>query len=162
MFAHCYLVLFKKSLQHIEIALETFQSCFVFIFTILKQQVFIIRFLCHFKYSIVYRSLDHIYDVADIWQQKAAFQRWSDILIYQTWISWIVFSQEVIHCKKSIVQLSDSSPNLFLIYPEITWALSTQLEHIHKKFEINWTTIKGIAVSHEEKWYPAILRVICL
>ena len=33
--------------------------------------------------------------------------------------------------------------NLCLIYFKITWALSTLLEHMHKKFEINQTKIKG-------------------
>ena len=33
--------------------------------------------------------------------------------------------------------------NLCSIYFKITWALSTLLEHMHKKFEINWTKIKG-------------------
>ena len=33
--------------------------------------------------------------------------------------------------------------NLCLIYFKITCALTIQLEHMHKKFEINWTKIKG-------------------
>ena len=33
--------------------------------------------------------------------------------------------------------------NLCLIYFEITWALAILLEHMHKKFEINRTKIKG-------------------
>ena len=33
--------------------------------------------------------------------------------------------------------------NLCLIYFKITWALSILLQHIHKKFKINWTKIKG-------------------
>ena len=33
--------------------------------------------------------------------------------------------------------------NLCLIYIKITWALAILLEHMHKKFEINRTKIKG-------------------
>ena len=33
--------------------------------------------------------------------------------------------------------------NLCLIDITITWALATLLQHMHKKFEINRTTIKG-------------------
>ena len=33
--------------------------------------------------------------------------------------------------------------NLCLIYFKITWALAILLEHMHKKFEINRTKIKG-------------------
>ena len=33
--------------------------------------------------------------------------------------------------------------NLCLIYFKITWALAILLEHMHKKFEINQTKIKG-------------------
>ena len=39
-------------------------------------------------------------------------------------------------------QLTDTL-NLCLIYFKITWALSTLLKHIHTKFEINRTKIKG-------------------
>ena len=38
------------------------------------------------------------------------------------------------------------------IYFEIKYALNTLLEHMHKKFEINWTKIR-VAVSREEKRY---------
>ena len=36
-----------------------------------------------------------------------------------------------------------SSLNLCLIYFKSTWALSKKLEHMHKKFEISQTKIKG-------------------
>ena len=39
----------------------------------------------------------------------------------------------------------------FLIYVKITWALAILLEHMHKKFEINRTKIKGGCQSQEKQ-----------
>ena len=56
---------------------------------------------------------------------------------------------EAFFCKNSIVTLFfpiDSPPpplNLCLIYLKFIWALATLSEHMHKKFEVNWTKIKG-------------------
>ena len=54
--------------------------------------------------------------------------------------------------------------NLCMIYFKITWALSTLLEHMHKKFEIHQTKIKGSfqsgrkVVTHDSKRYlPLVL-----
>ena len=47
---------------------------------------------------------------------------------------------------KSILEFSSrltATLNLCLIYFEITWALAILYEHMHKKFEINRTKIKG-------------------
>ena len=39
--------------------------------------------------------------------------------------------------------LTDSPPNLCLIYFKITWTLAALLEHMHRKFEMNRTKVKG-------------------
>ena len=54
--------------------------------------------------------------------------------------------------------------NLCLIYFKIKWALATLLEHIHKKFEINRTKIKGgcqserKVVTHDCKWFLGLQK----
>ena len=62
----------------------------------------------------------------------------------------------VISCKKFVFLLAyfqilplflTATLNLCLIYFKITWTLYTLIEHMHKKFEINQTKIKGICQS---------------
>ena len=55
-----------------------------------------------------------------------------------------------------------------MIYFKITWALAILLEHMHKKFEINWTKIKGgyqsgrKVVTHDSKSdLPLRISQIC-
>ena len=59
---------------------------------------------------------------------------------------YIFFILEANHSKNHGVPLyfpTASLPNIYLIYFKMIWVLAILIEHMQKKFEINWTKIKG-------------------
>ena len=68
-------------------------------------------------------------------------------------------ANDSLNCRLPHIFPTDSPLNLCLICLKITWALAILLEHMHKKFEINQTTIEGCCQSGRYCWRKQLLKV---